>query len=98
MPSTPDVKNELVRVVSQQVGERMSELATVLRLAGGLHTISGRIALEAELHTPAIVQRVRACNLRLFLNLNFTISLQSTPVIHTTNSNLDSPDMTPLPL
>ena len=47
MPSTPDVKNELVRVVSQQVGERMSELATVLRLAGGLHTISGRIALEA---------------------------------------------------
>lgn len=41
------------------VGERMSELATILRLAGGLHTISGRIALEAELHTPAIVQRVR---------------------------------------
>ncbi len=59
MPSTPDVKNELVRVVSHQVGERMSELATILRLAGGLHTISGRIALEAELHTPAIVQRVR---------------------------------------
>lgn len=43
----------------QQVGERITELATVLRLAGGLHTISGRIALEAELHTPAIVQRVR---------------------------------------
>jgi len=59
LPSTPDVKNELVRVVTQQVGERMSELATVLRLAGGLHTISGRIALEAELHTPPIVQRVR---------------------------------------
>lgn len=59
MTSTPDVKNELVQVQAQQVGERMSELATVLRLAGGLHTISGRIALEAELHTPAIVQRVR---------------------------------------
>lgn len=59
MPSTPDVKNELVRIQPVQVGERMSELATILRLAGGLHTISGRIALEAELHTPAIVQRVR---------------------------------------
>ena len=59
MPSTPDVKNELVRVQTLHVGERMSELATVLRLAGGLHTISGRIALEAELHTPPIVQRVR---------------------------------------
>ncbi|NLB47829.1 MAG: DNA-binding protein WhiA [Microbacteriaceae bacterium] len=59
MPSTPDVKNELVRVPASHVGERMTELATILRLAGGLHTISGRIALEAELHTPAIVQRVR---------------------------------------
>lgn len=59
MPSTPDVKNELVRVASHHTGERIAELATILRLAGGLHTISGRIALEAELHTPAIVQRVR---------------------------------------
>lgn len=59
MPSTPDVKNELVRVTASHVGERMTEVATILRLAGGLHTISGRIALEAELHTPAIVQRVR---------------------------------------
>lgn len=59
MTSTPDVKSELVSVQTQQSGERIAELATVLRLAGGLHTISGRIALEAELHTPAIVQRVR---------------------------------------
>jgi len=47
------------RDAGQQTGERIAELATILRLAGGLHTISGRIALEAELHTPAIVQRVR---------------------------------------
>lgn len=59
MPSTPDVKSELVQVRSQRTGERIAELATILRLSGGLHTISGRIALEAELHTPAIVQRVR---------------------------------------
>lgn len=59
MPSTSDVKSELVRVPVQRTGERIAEVATVLRLSGGLHTISGRIALEAELHTPQIVQRVR---------------------------------------
>jgi len=59
VPSTPDVKSELIRVTGLQTGERIAELATVLRLAGGLHTISGRVALEAELHTPPIVQRVR---------------------------------------
>ncbi|MBP1325248.1 DNA-binding protein WhiA [Leucobacter exalbidus] len=59
MLSTPEVKNELVRVPVQRTGERMAEVATVLRVAGGLHSISGRIALEIELHTPQIVQRVR---------------------------------------
>lgn len=59
MSSTIDVKNELVRVQTGRTGERNAEVATILRLAGGLHTIFGRIALEAELHTPHIVQRVR---------------------------------------
>lgn len=59
MPSTDDVKSELVRVPVHNLGERQAELATILRLAGGLHTISGRISLEAELHNPYIVQRVR---------------------------------------
>ncbi|MFV0434486.1 MAG: DNA-binding protein WhiA [Leucobacter sp.] len=59
MPSTAEVKSELVRLPVQRTGERVAEVATILRLAGGLHTISGRIALEAELHTPQIVQRVR---------------------------------------
>ncbi|WP_336650941.1 MULTISPECIES: DNA-binding protein WhiA [unclassified Leucobacter] len=59
MLSTPEVKSELVRFPVQRTGERVAEVATILRLAGGLHTISGRIALEAELHTPQIVQRVR---------------------------------------
>jgi len=59
VPSTAEVKNELVRLPAANTGERVAEVATVLRLAGGLHTISGRIALEVELHTPQIVQRVR---------------------------------------
>ncbi|KIP53626.1 sporulation protein [Leucobacter komagatae] len=51
--------SELVKLPVQRTGERMAELATILRLSGGLHTINGRIALEAELHTPQTVQRVR---------------------------------------
>lgn len=59
MPTTAEVMSELVRLPVQRTGERMAELATILRLSGGLHTINGRIALEAELHTPPLVQRVR---------------------------------------
>lgn len=59
MPTTAEVMSELVRLHVQRTGERMAELATILRLSGGLHTINGRIALESELHTPQLVQRVR---------------------------------------
>lgn len=59
MPTTAEVKGELVRIPVQPTGVRMAEVATTLRLSGGLHTINGRIVLEAELHTPQIVQRVR---------------------------------------
>lgn len=59
MPNTADVMSELVKLPVQRTGDRMAELATILRLSGGLHTINGRIALEAELLTPQIVQRVR---------------------------------------
>ena len=37
---------------------RAAELASVLRFAGGLHIISGRIAIEAELDSPNIARRV----------------------------------------
>jgi DNA-binding protein WhiA len=37
---------------------RAAELASVLRFAGGLHIISGRIAIEAELDSPTIARRV----------------------------------------
>lgn len=58
MSTTVDVKNELVLVRPETTGERIAELTTILRFAGGLHTISGRIALEVEVHTPQIVQRM----------------------------------------
>ena len=66
MPTTAEVKSELVQVPVQATGVRMAEVATTLRLSGGLHTISGRIVLEAELHTPQIVQRVRKDLAELF--------------------------------
>jgi DNA-binding protein WhiA len=56
---TAEVKAELVKVIDTRTSVRHAELAATLRLAGGLHTISGHVALEAELHTPQIVQRVR---------------------------------------
>ncbi|TPW70984.1 DNA-binding protein WhiA [Schumannella sp. 10F1B-5-1] len=59
MALTSDVKDELTAV---QVGKntvRAAELASLLRFSGGLHIISGRIAVESEVDTPAIARRVR---------------------------------------
>jgi DNA-binding protein WhiA len=56
---TADVKEELARVEVSRTTIRAAELATVLRFAGGLHLISGRIAVEAELDSALIARRVR---------------------------------------
>ncbi|MCS5719450.1 DNA-binding protein WhiA [Herbiconiux sp. CPCC 205763] len=58
MALTADVKDELARVAVSKTTVRAAELATVLRFAGGLHLISSRIAIEAELDTADIVKRV----------------------------------------
>ena len=59
MAQTADVKEELARVEVSRTTIRAAELATVLRFAGGLHVISGRIAVEAELDSALIARRVR---------------------------------------
>jgi len=59
MTMTDDVKREITLTSPSKTSVRIAEVSTILRFSGGLHTISGRIALESELHTPAIVQRVR---------------------------------------
>ena len=59
MPLTADVKDELVKVEVSKTNVRAAELATILRFAGGLHLISQRIAVEAELDTAALGRRVR---------------------------------------
>ncbi|WP_173924097.1 DNA-binding protein WhiA [Agromyces sp. Marseille-P2726] len=58
MALTADVKEELARVEVSRTSVRAAELAAVLRFAGGLHIISGRIAIEAELDSPTIARRL----------------------------------------
>jgi cell division protein WhiA len=56
---TSDIKDELARIDVSKNSVRAAELATVLRLAGGLHLISGRVAIEVELDSAQIARRVR---------------------------------------
>jgi len=56
---TADVKEELAGVEVGKTSVRAAELAALLRFSSGLHTISNRIAVEAELESPRIARRVR---------------------------------------
>lgn len=58
MALTADVKEELARVEVPKTSVRAAELASILRFAGGLHLISGRIAIEAELDSATVAKRV----------------------------------------
>jgi DNA-binding protein WhiA len=55
---TADVKDELLTVDAGKNTVRAAELATILRLAGGLHVISGRVAVESELDSPQLARHV----------------------------------------
>ncbi|QEE61234.1 DNA-binding protein WhiA [Salinibacterium sp. dk2585] len=59
MALTADVKEELTGVEVSKTSVRAAELSTILRFSGGLHTISGRIAVESEVDSPALARRVR---------------------------------------
>ncbi|MFD1721004.1 DNA-binding protein WhiA [Amnibacterium endophyticum] len=59
MALTAEVKDELTHVDVGKTSVRAAELATILRFSGGLHLISGRIAVESELDTPLLARRVR---------------------------------------
>ncbi|GAB3300425.1 DNA-binding protein WhiA [Epidermidibacterium keratini] len=66
MAMTGDVKAELCQVEVKKTGERKAEVATVLRLAGGLHLVGGRIVIEAELDTGAAARRLHRDIVDLF--------------------------------
>jgi len=56
---TAEVKDELGNIQSGKTTIRAAELATILRFSGGLHVISGRIAVESEVDTEQLARRVR---------------------------------------
>lgn len=58
MPLTADVKAELAAVRDPRPTARVAELTTILRFAGGLHSIAGRVAVEAELDSDITARRV----------------------------------------
>ncbi len=66
MALTADLKDELARLELNKNSVRMAELATILRFSGGLHLISGRVAVEVELDTAQLARRVRKDLVELF--------------------------------
>jgi len=59
MAMTASVKDELSRIEVSKPCCRRSEMAALLRFAGGLHIVSGRVVVEAELDTGAAARRLR---------------------------------------
>lgn len=59
MAMTAEVKDELSRCNVAQISSRKAEVATILRFAGGLHVIGGKIAVEAELDTGNAARRLK---------------------------------------
>src|SRR5918993_2139556 len=59
MAMTAAVKDELSRLVVTKPCCRKSEMGGLLRFAGGLHIVSGRVVVEAELDTGSVARRLR---------------------------------------
>jgi len=59
MALTAQVKDELASLAVDRTSWRKAEVSALLRFAGGLHIISGRIVIEAELDTGAAARRLR---------------------------------------
>nr|WP_300500354.1 DNA-binding protein WhiA [uncultured Rhodococcus sp.] len=59
MAMTAEVKDELSRLVITQVSCRRAEVSALLRFAGGLHIVAGRVVVEAEGDLGSIARRLR---------------------------------------
>jgi cell division protein WhiA len=59
MAMTAQVKSELTSIQVTKPCCRKAEVSSILRFAGGLHLVSGRIVVEAELDTGAAARRLR---------------------------------------
>jgi DNA-binding protein WhiA len=59
MAMTGAVKDELAHLTVTKPCCRKAEVSSMLRFAGGLHIVSGRIVVEAEIDTGATARRLR---------------------------------------
>ncbi|HEX6888097.1 MAG TPA: DNA-binding protein WhiA [Candidatus Nanopelagicales bacterium] len=59
MAMTAGVKDELSRLPISRTCCRKAEVSALLRFAGGLHIVAGRVVVEAELDTAAAARRAR---------------------------------------
>jgi cell division protein WhiA len=59
MAMTAQVKAELANTTITKSCCRKAEVSSILRFAGGLHIVSGRIVVEAELDTGSAARRLR---------------------------------------
>ncbi len=59
MALTAQVKDELSRLQVLRSAERRAEVSALLRFSGGLHIISGRVVVEAELDLGNTARRLR---------------------------------------
>ncbi|SNS40929.1 hypothetical protein SAMN06309944_0140 [Micrococcales bacterium KH10] len=59
MALTSDVKEELAQISVDKVSCRKAEVAAMLRFSGGLHIISGRIVIEAEVDSQLTARRLQ---------------------------------------
>jgi len=60
MALTSQVKAELASLPEARVSARKAEAIAMLRFAGGIHIVAGRIVVEAEFDTGAAATRLRA--------------------------------------
>ncbi len=59
MAMTAAVKDEISRLPVTRTCCRKAEVSAILRFAGGLHLVSGRIVIEAELDTAMAARRLK---------------------------------------
>ncbi len=59
MAMTSSVKDELSRLTVTKPCCRRAEMSALLRFAGGLHIVGGRVVVEAEVDTGATARRLR---------------------------------------
>jgi DNA-binding protein WhiA len=59
MAMTASVKDELSRLAVTKTCCRRSEISSLLRFAGGLHIVGGRVVVEAEVDTGSVARRLR---------------------------------------